>query len=91
MPGALLEPAGDGTYTYATTCCLRVTTSSRLPSVGLTTRITGRMAPLAVPTTSFATKANKLVTFTYDSATHKVDIASADARSPVLASSAPTG
>ena len=75
----LLEPAGDGTYTYATTALPEGNYEFKVAIGGSDNENYGQDGAVGGANYQFATKANKLVTFTYDSATHKVDIASADA------------
>ena len=75
----LLEPVGDGTYTYATTALPEGDYEFKVAIGGSDNENYGQDGAVGGANYQFATKANKLVTFTYDSATHKVDIASADA------------
>ena len=75
----LLEPVGDGTYTYATTALPEGDYEFKVAIGGSDNENYGQDGVVGGANYQFATKANKLVTFTYDSATHKVDIASADA------------
>ena len=75
----LLEPAGEGTYTYATTALPEGNYEFKVAIGGSDNENYGQDGAVGGANYQFATKANKLVTFTYDSATHKVDIASADA------------
>lgn len=52
----LMEPTGNGTYTYQTAALPEGPTSSRLPSADPGMRITGRTAPPVAPTTSLQRK-----------------------------------
>ena len=75
----LLEPVGDGTYTYSTTALPEGDYEFKVAIGGSDNENYGQDGAVGGANYQFATKANKLVTFTYDSQTHKVDIASADA------------
>ena len=75
----LLEPVGDGTYTYSTTALPEGDYEFKVAIGGSDNENYGQDGAVGGANYQFATKANKLVTFTYDSSTHKVDIASADA------------
>ena len=75
----LLEPVGDGTYTYATTALPEGDYEFKVAIGGSDNENYGQDGAVGGANYQFATKANKLVTFTYDSQTHKVAIASADA------------
>ena len=75
----LLEPTGDGTYTYSTTALPEGDYEFKVAIGGSDNENYGQDGTVGGANYQFATKANKLVTFTYDSQTHKVDIASADA------------
>ena len=75
----LLEPVGDGTYTYSTTALPEGDYEFKVAIGGSDNENYGQGGAVGGANYQFATKANKLVTFTYDSQTHKVDIASADA------------
>ncbi len=75
----LLEPTGDGTYTYSTTALPEGDYEFKVAIGGSDNENYGQDGAVGGANYQFATKANKLVTFTYDSQTHKVDIASADA------------
>ena len=74
----LLEPVGDGTYTYSTTALPEGDYEFKVAIGGSDNENYGQDGAVGGANYQFATKANKLVTFTYDSATHKLDIASAD-------------
>ena len=75
----LLEPVGDGTYTYSTTALPEGDYEFKVAIGGSDNENYGQDGAVGGANYQFATKANKLVTFTYDSSTHKVAIASADA------------
>lgn len=75
----LLEPTGDGTYTYSTTALPEGDYEFKVAIGGSDNENYGQDGTVGGANYQFATKANKLVTFTYDSSTHKVAIASADA------------
>ena len=75
----LLEPVGDGTYTYSTTALPEGDYEFKVAIGGSDNENYGQDGTVGGANYQFATKANKLVTFTYDSSTHKVAIASADA------------
>ncbi|MDU5608939.1 MAG: pullulanase-type alpha-1,6-glucosidase [Actinomyces sp.] len=75
----LLEPTGDGTYTYSTTALPEGDYEFKVAIGGSDNENYGQDGTVGGANYQFATKANKLVTLTYDSQTHKVDIASADA------------
>ena len=75
----LLEPTGDGTYTYSTTALPEGDYEFKVAIGGSDNENYGQDGAVGGANYQFATKANKLVTFTYDSSTHKVAIASADA------------
>ena len=75
----LLEPVGDGTYTYSTTALPEGDYEFKVAIGGSDNENYGQDGAVGGTNYQFATKANKLVTFTYDSSTHKVAIASADA------------
>ena len=75
----LLEPTGDGTYTYSTTALPEGDYEFKVAIGGSDNENYGQDGTVGGANYQFATKANKLVTFTYNSQTHKVDIASADA------------
>ena len=75
----LLEPAGDGTYTYATTALPEGNYEFKVAIGGSDNENYGQDGAVGGANYQFATKANKLVTFTYDSTTHKLDIAASDA------------
>lgn len=75
----LLEPTGDGTYTYSTTALPEGGYEFKVAIGGSDNENYGQDGTVGGANYQFATKANKLVTFTYDSSTHKVAIASADA------------
>ena len=75
----LLEPVGDGTYTYSTTALPEGDYEFKVAIGGSDNENYRQDGAVGGANYQFATKANKLVTFTYDSSTHKVDIASADA------------
>lgn len=75
----LLEPVGDGTYTYSTTALPEGDYEFKVALRGSDNENYGQDGAVGGANYQFATKANKLVTFTYDSSTHKVAIASADA------------
>ena len=75
----LLEPVGDGTYTYSTTALPEGDYEFKVAIGGSDNENYGQDGAVGGANYQFATKANKLVTFTYNSQTHKVDIASADA------------
>ena len=75
----LLEPMGDGTYTYSTTALPEGDYEFKVAIGGSDNENYGQDGAVGGANYQFATKANKLVTFTYDSQTHKVAIASADA------------
>ena len=75
----LLEPTGDGTYTYSTTALPEGDYEFKVAIGGSDNENYGQDGAVGGANYQFATKANKLVTFTYDSQTHKVAIASADA------------
>ena len=76
----LMEPTGNGTYTYETTALPEGTYELKVAIGGSWDENYGQDGAAGGANYQFATKANKLVTFTYDSATHKLDIATADAR-----------
>ena len=75
----LLEPVGDGTYTYSTSALPEGDYEFKVAIGGSDNENYGQDGAVGGANYQFATKANKLVTFTYDSSTHKVAIASADA------------
>ena len=75
----LMEPVGNGMYTYSTTALPEGEYEFKVAIRGSDNENYGQDGAVGGANYQFATKANKLVTFTYDSATHKVDIASADA------------
>ena len=75
----LMEPVGNGTYTYSTTALPEGEYEFKVAIGGSDNENYGQDGAVGGANYQFATKANKLVTFTYDSATHKVAIASADA------------
>ena len=75
----LLEPVGDGTYTYSTTALPEGDYEFKVAIGGSDNENYGQDGAVGGANYQFATKANKLVTFTYDSSTHKVAIASAEA------------
>ena len=75
----LLEPTGNGTYTYETTALPEGTYELKVAVGGSWDENYGQDGAAGGANYQFATKANKLVSFTYDSATHKLEIASADA------------
>ena len=75
----LMEPVGDGTYTYATTALPEGNYEFKVAVGASDNENYGQDGAIGGANYQFATKANKLVTFTYDSQTHKVAIASADA------------
>ena len=74
----LMEPVGGGTYTYETRALPEGTYELKVAVGGSWDENYGQDGAAGGANYQFATKANKLVTFTYDSATHKLDIASAD-------------
>ena len=75
----LLEPVGDGTYTYSTSALPEGDYEFKVAIGGSDNENYGQDGAVGGANYQFATKANELVTFTYDSSTHKVAIASADA------------
>ena len=75
----LMEPVGNGTYTYSTTALPEGEYEFKVAIRGSDNENYGQDGAVGGANYQFATKANKLVTFTYDSQTHKVAIASADA------------
>ena len=75
----LMEPVGGGSYTYATTALPEGNYEFKVAIGGSDNENYGQDGAVGGANYQFATKANKLVTFTYDSQTHKVAIASADA------------
>ena len=80
----LMEPVGGGTYTYATTALPEGSYELKVAIGGSWNENYGQDGAAGGANYQFATKANNLVTFTYDSATHKLDIASSDV--PVVGS-----
>ena len=75
----LMEPVGNGAYTYSTTALPEGEYEFKVAIRGSDNENYGQDGAVGGANYQFATKANKLVTFTYDSQTHKVAIASADA------------
>ena len=75
----LMEPVGGGTYTYATSALPEGSYEVKVAIGGSWNENYGQDGAAGGANYQFATKANKLVTFTYDSATHKLDIAASDA------------
>ena len=75
----LMEPVGDGTYTYATTALPEGSYELKVAIGGSWNENYGQDGAAGGANYQFATKANKLVTFTYDSSSHKLDIAAGDA------------
>ena len=75
----LMEPVGNGTYTYETTALPEGSYELKVAIDGSWNENYGQDGAVGGANYQFATKANKLVTFTYDSATHKLDIAASDA------------
>ena len=75
----LMEPTGNGTYTYQTAALPEGSYELKVAIGGSWDENYGQDGAAGGANYQFATKANKLVTFTYDSATHKLDIATADA------------
>ena len=80
----LMEPVGNGMYTYSTTVLPEGSYELKVAIAGSSNENYGQDGAAGGANYQFATKANKLVTFTYDSATHKLDIAASDA--PVVGS-----
>lgn len=80
----LMEPVGNGMYTYSTTVLPEGSYELKVAIGGSSNENYGQDGAAGGANYQFATKANKLVTFTYDSATHKLDIAASDA--PVVGS-----
>ena len=75
----LMEPTGNGTYTYQTAALPEGSYELKVAIGGSWDENYGQDGTAGGANYQFATKANKLVTFTYDSASHKLDIATADA------------
>ena len=75
----LMEPVGNGAYTYSTTALPEGEYEFKVAIRGSDNENYGQDGAVGGANYQFATKANKLVTFTYDSASHKLDIATADA------------
>jgi len=75
----LMEPAGNGTYTYETSALPEGSYEAKVAIGGSWNENYGQDGVAGGANYQFATKANKLVTFTYDSATHRLDIAASDA------------
>ena len=80
----LMEPVGNGMYTYSTTVLPEGSYELKVAIGGSSNENYGQDGAAGGANYQFATKVNKLVTFTYDSATHKLDIAASDA--PVVGS-----
>ncbi len=75
----LMEPVGDGTYTYATTALPEGSYEVKVAVGGSWSENYGKDGVAGGDNYQFATKANNLVTFTYDSSSHKLSIAASDA------------
>ncbi|AKU65121.1 alpha-1,6-glucosidase [Schaalia meyeri] len=75
----LMEPVGDGTYTFQTAALPEGSYEVKVAIGGSWNENYGRDGVPGGANYQFATKANKLVTFTYDSSSHKLEIAASDA------------